>query len=97
MGKTSNTPRSFWLTILAFTIIVNLAMLRLTYLHLIELKADLLRSTWSGMLVLCFVIMAIWATKCRSFWCCAETPAGAVTAAIGSTLLRPSAASNPVQ
>jgi len=59
MGKTSNTSRSFWQTILAFTFIVNLAMLRLTYLHLIELKADLLRSTWSGMLVLCFVIMAI--------------------------------------
>jgi hypothetical protein len=37
------------------------------------------------------------ATKCRSFWCCADTPAGAVTAAIGSTLRRPSAASNPVQ
>jgi len=59
MGKTSNTSRSFWQTILAFTFIVNLAMLRLTYLHLIELKADLTRSTWSGMLALCFVIMAV--------------------------------------
>ncbi len=62
MGKPSHTPRAFWLTILVFTFIVNLAMLRLTYLHLIELKADLIRSTWSGMLVLCFVIMVacIW-------------------------------------
>lgn len=56
MGKTTNTPRSFWLTILIFTIIVNLAMMRLTYLRLIELHADLIRSTWSGILVLCFVI-----------------------------------------
>jgi len=59
MGKISNTPRSFWLTILTFTFIVNLTMLRSTYLRLLELKANLMRSTWSGMLVLCFVIMAI--------------------------------------
>jgi len=57
MGNTSNTPRSFWLTILTFTIIVNLTMMRSVYLRLIELKADLTRSTWSGMLVLCFFIM----------------------------------------
>jgi hypothetical protein len=56
MGQTTNTPRSFWLTILTFTIIVNLTMLRFTYLRLIELKANLMRSTWSGMLVLCFAI-----------------------------------------
>lgn len=59
MGKTSHPPRSFWLTILTFTFIVNLAMLRSVYLHLIELKADLTRSTWSGMLVLCFAIMVV--------------------------------------
>ena len=59
MSKTSNTPRSFWLAILAFTILVNLTMLRLTFLRLTELKADLTRSTWSGMLILCFVIAAV--------------------------------------
>jgi hypothetical protein len=37
------------------------------------------------------------ATKCKSFWCCADTWAGAVTAAIGSTLRRPSVASSPEQ
>ncbi|HSM71777.1 MAG TPA: hypothetical protein VK851_09550, partial [Anaerolineales bacterium] len=56
MSKTASTPRSFWLTILIFTIIVNLTMMRSVYLHLLEIKADLLRSTWSGMIVLCFVI-----------------------------------------
>jgi len=59
MGNTSNTPRSFWLTILTFTIIVNLTMMRSTYARLIELKADLTHSTWSGMLALCFVIVAV--------------------------------------
>lgn len=59
MGNTTNTPRSFWLTLLTFTFIVNLAMMRLTYLRLMALKADLMHSTWSGMLVLCFVIMAV--------------------------------------
>jgi len=62
MGKTTNTPRSFWLTILTFTVIVNLTMLRAIYLRMVELKADLMHSTWSGMLVLCFVIavLCIW-------------------------------------
>ena len=59
MGKITTPLRSFWLTILTFTFIVNLAMLRLTYLRLTELKADLTRSTWSGMLAFCFVIMAV--------------------------------------
>ena len=62
MSRTTPTPRSFWLTILTFTIIVNLAMMRSTYLHLLDIKADLMRSAWSGMLVLCFVIVVacIW-------------------------------------
>jgi len=62
MEKSASTPRSFWLTLLIFTIIVNLVMIRSTYLRLVEIEADLMRSTWSGMLVLCFVIMAacIW-------------------------------------
>ena len=59
MSKSANTPRSFWLTLLTFTIIVNLTMMRSTYLHLLDIKADLMRSAWSGMLVLCFVIVAI--------------------------------------
>ena len=36
-------------------------------------------------------------TKCRSFWCCTETLAGAVAAANGSTLRRPCAANSPLQ
>jgi hypothetical protein len=56
---TTTTPRSFWLTILAFTIIVNLTMMRSAYLRQLELKSDLWRSSWSGMLVLCFVIAAV--------------------------------------
>ncbi|MCK6539971.1 MAG: hypothetical protein L6Q26_07920 [Anaerolineales bacterium] len=56
MDKPSTSPHSFWLTILTFTIIVNLTMMRSVYLHLLEIKADLLRSTWSGMIVLCLAI-----------------------------------------
>jgi hypothetical protein len=37
------------------------------------------------------------ATKCSSDWCLAETRAGAVTAAIGSTLLRSPGSSKPRQ
>src|SRR5260221_8518732 len=59
MSNTSNTSRSFWLTILTFTIIVNLTMMRSIYVRLIALKADLIHSTWSGMLVLCFAIAAV--------------------------------------
>lgn len=50
MGNSSTSSRSFWLTILAFTIIVNLAMMRSVHLHLLEIEADLLRSTWGWML-----------------------------------------------
>ena len=62
MGKPSASPRSFWLTLLAFTIIVNLTMMRLTYLHLIEIKADLIRSAWGGMLVvfLGIAVVCVW-------------------------------------
>ena len=56
MSKASPTPRSFWLTILAFTVIVNLLMWRSTYLRMLDIKANFIRSTWSGMLVLCLVI-----------------------------------------
>jgi len=58
MSKTSNTPRSFWLTIFAFMFIVNLTMMRLTYARLMELNADLMRSAWSGMLALCLLLAA---------------------------------------
>ena len=37
------------------------------------------------------------ATKCSNDWCLAETRAGAVTAAIGSTLLRSPGINNPKQ
>jgi hypothetical protein len=37
------------------------------------------------------------ATKCSNDWCWAETRAGAVTAAIGSTLLRSPGSSKPRQ
>lgn len=57
MNKSASTPRSFWLTILSFTIIVNLTMFRSTYLHLLEIKADFTRSAWSGMLILCLAII----------------------------------------
>ena len=59
MNQVQNSSRSFWLTILLFTFIVNLTMLRLTFLRLIEIGADLQRATWSGMLVICFGIMLI--------------------------------------
>ena len=62
MNKNLDGPRSFWLTILFFTVIVNLTMLRMSYLRLKELNADLMRSTWSGILILCFLISII------SFW-----------------------------
>ena len=38
-----------------------------------------------------------WPTKCSSDWCCAATRPGAVTAAIGSTLLRSPGMTNPTQ
>ena len=62
MSKSAATPRSFWLTLLIFTIIVNFTMMRLTYMHLLEIKADLMRSTWSGMLVLCLaiIVLCVW-------------------------------------
>ena len=57
MDKSSASSRSFWSTILAFTIVVNLTMMRSVYLHLVEIQANLIRSTWSGMLVLNLVIV----------------------------------------
>jgi len=59
MNQAQNASRSFWLTILVFTFIVNLTMLRLTYLRLIEIGADLQRATWSGMLIISFGIILI--------------------------------------
>jgi hypothetical protein len=38
-----------------------------------------------------------WPTKCSSDWCCAAVRAGAVSAAIGSTLLRSHGIINPMQ
>jgi len=50
--------RPFWHTLLLFTIIVNFAMFRATYFRLLELEANLLRSTWTIMMILCLFIMA---------------------------------------
>ena len=62
MNQAQNTSRSFWLTLLIFTFIVNLTMMRLTYLRLVEIGANLQRATWSGMLVLCLgiMLMCLW-------------------------------------
>lgn len=59
MNQAQNPSRSFWLTLLIFTFIVNLTMMRSTYLRLIEIGANLQRATWSGMLILCFGLMLI--------------------------------------
>ena len=59
MDQVQKASRSFWLTILVFTFIVNLTVLRLTYLRLMEIGANLQRATWSGMLIICFGIMLI--------------------------------------
>src|SRR5215813_2352577 len=59
MHQAQNASRSFWLTILLFTFTVSLTMMRLTYLRLIEIGANLPRATWSGMLVICFGIMLL--------------------------------------
>jgi hypothetical protein len=62
MGRPSAFPRSFWLTILAFTIIVNLTMTRAVYFHLVEIKANIFHSTWGGMLLvfLGIAVACIW-------------------------------------
>lgn len=62
MDKKQSAPHPFSLIIIAFTFIANLAMLRFTFSHLVEIGANLQRSTWSGMLLLCLGIMAacIW-------------------------------------
>jgi hypothetical protein len=59
MNQAQNASRTFWLTILILTFIVNLTMLRLTYLRLIEIGANLQRATWSVMLILCLGILLI--------------------------------------
>jgi len=66
MGKASTSPRSFWLTILAFTVIVNLMMMCSIYLHLVEIKADIFRSTWGGTLLvfLGITVVCIWLMIC---------------------------------
>ena len=59
MTQAQKDSRSFWLTIIVFTITVNLVMARLTFLRLTELGANLSHSTWSGMVLLCLVISAV--------------------------------------
>src|SRR5688572_21826850 len=62
MIQTHNTPRSFWLTIIAITVIANLAVIRASFSRLDELGANLYRSLWGGMLLLYFGVLAacIW-------------------------------------
>jgi hypothetical protein len=62
MNVKPESSRSFWLTLVAVTFLVNLTMTRLSYLRLLELGADLLRTPWSGILFLCFAILlaCIW-------------------------------------
>lgn len=62
MDQSSTSSRSFRLTVLAFTIVVNLAMMRSVYLHLLAIRADLLRSTWGWMLAvfLGIAILCAW-------------------------------------
>lgn len=62
MGKPSASPRTFWLTILTFTVIVNLTMTRSVYFHLVEIKANIFRSAWGGMLLvfLGIAIACVW-------------------------------------
>jgi hypothetical protein len=74
MDKPLNAFRSFWLTILLFNIVVNLAMFHFTRLRLIELGVDLVRAAWGGMLILFLAIAAvcIWlfiriAVNCSNF------------------------------
>jgi hypothetical protein len=62
MIQTHNTPRSFWLTIIAITLIANLAVIRSSFLRFDELGVNLYRSIWGGMLLLYFGVLAacIW-------------------------------------
>jgi hypothetical protein len=66
MLRTSNPSRSFWLTILALTFIVNLVAARLSYFRWNELGVDLVRSVWGilaavylGMLLACIVLFIL--------------------------------------
>jgi hypothetical protein len=58
MLRTSNPSRSFWLTILALTFVVNLVAARLSHLRWNELGVDLFRSVW-GILAATYLGMMI--------------------------------------
>jgi hypothetical protein len=62
MSNTTTTPRSFWLTLLAFNFIANLVMARLIWLRQVELKSDMLRSSWSAMILFCLLlsVVSVW-------------------------------------
>jgi hypothetical protein len=66
MSRTSNPSRSFWLTILALTLIANLAAAGISYLRWDELGVNLLRSVWGvlfavylGTTVVCLVLFVL--------------------------------------
>lgn len=58
MRQIPRTPRAFWLTLLVFTIVVNLTTAWFAWMRLTELQADFTRSTWTGMLAVCLLIAA---------------------------------------
>src|SRR5688572_25748109 len=62
MIQTHSTPRSFWLTIIAITLIANLVVIRSSFLRFDELGVNLYRSIWGGMLLLYLgvIIACIW-------------------------------------
>lgn len=66
MPGPSKLSRSFWLTILALTLIVNIAAARASYVRWDELGVDLLRSVW-GILMAAYLVM-IFASALLLVW-----------------------------
>src|ERR1041384_7466786 len=59
MLRTSNSSRSFWLTIVILTFLVNLAAAWLSYLRWNELGVNLFRSVWGILLAIYLGMMVI--------------------------------------
>ncbi|HSL46778.1 MAG TPA: hypothetical protein VK897_25300, partial [Anaerolineales bacterium] len=58
MPRTLQFSRSFWLTILALTFIVNVMAMRASLVHWNEVGVDLTRSVWGILMAAYLVIMA---------------------------------------
>ena len=52
MIRSYTNPRSFWLTLIAITLIATLAVVRSSLLRFDEIGVNLYRSIWGGMLLL---------------------------------------------